>query len=61
MIDADIVEAVIGLPPGLFYGTGIPACILVINKKKPDSLRGKILLLMPMRNLGREGTESSPT
>ena len=45
MIDADIVEAVIGLPPGLFYGTGIPACILVINKRKPDSLRGKILII----------------
>jgi len=23
----------VGLPPGLFYGTGIPACILVINKQ----------------------------
>lgn len=28
-----ILEAVIGLPPSLFYGTGIPASILVINKK----------------------------
>lgn len=27
------LEAVIGLPAGLFYGTGIPACILVFNKK----------------------------
>ena len=27
------LEAVIGLPPGLFYGTGIPACVLVINKE----------------------------
>ena len=26
------LEAIIGLPPGLFYGTGIPACVLVINK-----------------------------
>lgn len=26
------LEGVIGMPPGLFYGTGIPACILVINK-----------------------------
>ncbi len=26
------LEAVIGLPAGLFYGTGIPACILVMNK-----------------------------
>ena len=27
-----ILEAVIGLPSNLFYGTGIPACVLVINK-----------------------------
>lgn len=27
------LEAVIGLPAGLFYGTGIPACVLVMNKK----------------------------
>lgn len=38
-----ILEAVIGLPPNLFYGTGIPACILVINKHKLDD--GKILLI----------------
>jgi len=31
-IDSGILEAVIGLPQGLFYGTGIPACVLVINK-----------------------------
>jgi type I restriction enzyme M protein len=31
-IEDGILEAVIGLPPGLFYGTGIPACVLVINK-----------------------------
>ena len=31
-IDEGILEAVIGLPPGLFYGTGIPACVLVINR-----------------------------
>ncbi|MCE5237808.1 N-6 DNA methylase [bacterium] len=31
-IEQGILEAVIGLPPSLFYGTGIPACVLVINK-----------------------------
>ena len=31
-IQDGILEAVIGLPAGLFYGTGIPACVLVINK-----------------------------
>ncbi len=33
IIEKGELEAVIGLPPGLFYGTGIPASILVINKQ----------------------------
>jgi type I restriction enzyme M protein len=33
IIQQGILEAVIGLPSGLFYGTGIPACVLVINKQ----------------------------
>ena len=32
IIKEGILEAVIGLPQNLFYGTGIPACVLVINK-----------------------------
>ena len=31
------LEAIIGLPAGLFYGTGIPACVLVMNKKDAAS------------------------
>ncbi|KQN96204.1 type I restriction-modification system subunit M [Paenibacillus sp. Leaf72] len=41
----DIVQAVIGLPPNLFYGTSIPACLLVINKKKPKRLKGSVLII----------------
>jgi type I restriction enzyme M protein len=45
LINAKIVEAVISLPPALFYGTGIPACIIVINKNKADGLRDKVLFI----------------
>ena len=31
-IEKGLLEAVIGMPSGLFYGTGIPACVLVLNK-----------------------------
>jgi type I restriction enzyme M protein len=31
-IEEDILDAVVGLPPGLFYGTGIPAVILLFKK-----------------------------
>ena len=53
LIGDDVVEAVISLPPGLFYGTGIPACVLVCNKNKPDALRGKVLFI----NADREYAE----
>ena len=47
MIDDDTIEAVIGLPPNLFYGTGIPACILVMRRpgKKDRTRQGKILFI----------------
>ena len=49
----DVIESIISLPPGLFYGTGIPACVLVMNKNKPDELRDKVLFI----NADREYAE----
>ena len=45
MLKADILEAVISLPPHLFYGTSIPACIMFFNKSKPDELRNKVFII----------------
>ncbi|HSH60431.1 MAG TPA: type I restriction-modification system subunit M [Acidimicrobiales bacterium] len=53
LVGDDVIEAIVGLPPGLFYGTGIPACILVCNKNKPDALRNKVLFV----NADREYAE----
>jgi type I restriction enzyme M protein len=44
-INDDIIEAVIGLPPNLFYGTGIPAAVLVMNKDKHAKRRGRVLFV----------------
>ncbi|WP_313232131.1 type I restriction-modification system subunit M [Tissierella praeacuta] len=41
----DLIEAVIGLPQNIFYGTGIPAAILVINKNKEEEKRNKVLFI----------------
>ena len=41
----DRIEAVIGLPEALFYNTGIPACVLVINKQKPANLKDKVIFI----------------
>ena len=53
LIELDLIEAIISLPQGLFYGTGIPACVLVINKRKSDKLLKKILFI----NADREYAE----
>jgi len=53
-LEQDLVEAVIGLPQNLFYGAGIPACILIMrpnltgqasNPNKPADRRGKVLFI----------------
>ncbi|WP_324751202.1 class I SAM-dependent DNA methyltransferase [Sphingomonas sp. LY54] len=55
VIEEDLLEAVIGLAPNLFYGTQIPACILVLRQRmqegakrvsgKPEARRGKVLFI----------------
>lgn len=45
ILNDDLLEAVVGLPAALFYGTGIPACLLIINKKKPAERKGKVLFI----------------
>jgi len=48
----DLIEAIIGLPAKLFYNVGIPACIIVINKNKPQNLKNKILFINGDREYG---------
>ncbi len=45
IIKNDLLEAVIGLPSKLFYGTGIPAAILIFNRNKAEQKKGKVLLI----------------
>jgi hypothetical protein len=45
IIEDDLVEAVIGLPPGLFYGAGISVALLIINKNKQAERQGKVILI----------------
>ncbi|AII54433.1 class I SAM-dependent DNA methyltransferase [Hymenobacter sp. APR13] len=45
MLRADVLEGIISLPPQLFYGTGIPACVMVFDKSKPDHLKNKVFII----------------
>jgi len=55
IIEDDLLEAIIGLPANLFYGTGITACIMVLRQQKqeganrvsgkPTKRQGKVLFI----------------
>lgn len=46
----DLIETIIGLPSALFYNTGIPACVLVLNKRKPAALKDKVIIVDASRD-----------
>jgi len=50
----DILEAVVGLPSKLFYNTGIPASIIIVNKSKPAHLKNKVIFIDASHNF-KEG------
>ena len=45
ILENDLVEGVVGLGPNLFYGTGIPAAILLLNRNKPAARKNKLVLV----------------
>ncbi len=64
ILDKDMLDTVIGLGPNLFYGTGIPACILVLRaeRRKPSERQGKVLFINADRDYyeGRAQNELLP-
>lgn len=44
IIDRGFIKGIIGLPANLFYGTGIPACIIVIDKENADERDGIVMI-----------------
>lgn len=54
IIKDDLIEAVISLPSSLYYGTGIPVEILVLNKSKDTHKKGKILFISASEEYEKE-------
>jgi type I restriction enzyme M protein len=50
MLDAHMIDAVIGLPLNIFYGAGVPACLLILKKKRPADRRDKVLFVYAARH-----------
>jgi len=62
ILQMDLLEAVIGLGPNLFYGTGLAACILVFRQRKKQDRKKKVLILDASREFksGRAQNELLP-
>jgi type I restriction enzyme M protein len=58
LIDADLIECVLGLGPNLFYNSPMEACVMVCRMNKPRSRRGKILFINAVDEVTRERAQS---
>jgi type I restriction enzyme M protein len=51
------IKGIIGLPPNLFYGTGIPACIIVLDKENAANRKG-IFIIDASKGFMKDGNKS---
>lgn len=57
LVDRGLIKAIIGLPGNLFYGTGIPACIIVIDKEHANARKG-ILMIDASKGFVKDGAKN---
>ena len=58
LVDADLVECVLGLGPNLFYNSPMEACIVICRTFKPPERRGKVLFINAVDEVTRERSMS---
>ena len=58
MIEADVVEAVLGLGPNLFYNSPMEACVVICRSKKPKERKGKVLFINAVDEVTRQQAQS---
>ncbi len=57
LIRRGVIKGIIGLPANLFYGTGIPACIIVIDKEYADGRKG-IFMVDASKGFVKDGNKN---
>jgi len=57
LVESGYLKGIIGLPPNLFYGTGIPACILVLDKENAEGRRG-IFMIDASKGFKKDGDKN---
>lgn len=50
LLESRLIDAVISLPLNIFYGAGVPACLLILRKQRPPERRDQVLLLYAARH-----------
>ena len=50
LLESHLIDAVISLPLNIFYGAGVPACIIILRKQRPASRRDQVLLIYAARH-----------
>jgi type I restriction enzyme M protein len=58
LVEADLVECVLGLAPNLFYNSPMEACIVVCRTQKPKAHKRKILFIDAVHEVARERAQS---
>ncbi len=58
MIEADVVEAVLGLGPNLFYNSPMEACVVICRSLKPKDRKGKVLFINAVDEVTRQQAQS---
>lgn len=58
MIEADLLEAVIGIGPNLFFNATMEACIYICRSNKPIERRNKIMFINAVKEVTRRNGES---
>ena len=58
LVDADLIECVLGLGPNLFYNSPMEACVVVCRTAKPRTRKGRILLINAVNEVTRERAQS---
>lgn len=57
LLKSGFIEGIIGLPANLFYGTGIPACIIVLDKKEASN-RKNIFMIDASKYFVKDGNKN---
>ena len=50
LLESRLIDAVISLPLNVFYGAGVPACLLILRKDRPAERRDRVLLVYAARH-----------